>query len=823
MHMTEFLELAQLSHAVVAPKVGEHLRIRMRDVKLPEDAGVDLREVRCKAYVGALKYLDPQVNREGIQKAKLKELRIDMHNGSATFEIDVGVPDPEEPWGIRVKLYHRPPAGLFSKHTLAELTDVIPRPMSRVACSPGGHVGLEVLRLVPSSAREALKEVAGRVLCEAVHAGVKTCDIEELCIGAKELGEDTLHGKGAIDALERAAYGGKVECVETLLANGVPSTASAARAAEHLVTPETVALAHTLLSHYVRPDGGGSKVSLLTYAIDERLPLVAEKLLDADPGCIFDLPPTAESAQRVHTAGAWSVLAALLNRGDEMPYQPRSLLDFALRIGHARLARACLSRCEGFDSMQAALHTCLDHGRTEIVREALELQWRQRSNQWNDAAGPSLLALECGPADEPAECSVCFEPLHRAPGVFVADGGFRACQHFCCLECAEHVQDEANDRLRVWRMRRDSRIPQPPGPVCPMCRAPFVQAVRLTDPTVDPRSFFRLSCLQECDDTIETMHLREKAALGVLCALLPLNTARFGEILNQELWPAWCKVGSSADSLVETDFLRPGGMLAWLSSHLLERKVEKLRGSPPALRDDPEKWFRFFDYDGKGFLSKAEVLRGVAKAYDVSALARPETSMRHTRSEGVQRLRDIINALWDEVSWSNGVQLSQFLEPNGLAERLLTALPSPQAQAMYTTGSCKRDASVSIEEALARARQADLQVCEEDNARAKERVERQRQALSVVPLAGRRGRGGEPGRAGAELMLASLIEVAREGSRGSVAPQIHIQCPFCTAVNQVRAASGHRVLCGGCRSTFAVPAAIGGAAVRPPALSTRRE
>ena len=30
------------------------------------------------------------------------------------------------------------------------------------------------------------------------------------------------------------------------------------------------------------------------------------------------------------------------------------------------------------------------------------------------------------------------------------------------------MQDEASDRFRAWRTRREPRIPKPPGPVCPL-------------------------------------------------------------------------------------------------------------------------------------------------------------------------------------------------------------------------------------------------------------------------------------------------------------------------------------------------------------------
>ncbi|CAE8600189.1 unnamed protein product, partial [Polarella glacialis] len=145
---------------------------------------------------------------------------------------------------------------------------------------------------------------------------------------------------------------------------------------------------------------------------------------------------------------------------------------------------------------------------------------------------PPLLTLECGPGDQPVECSVCFDPLHVNPAVFVGDAGYRVCGHFMCLNCAEHVLDEASDRMRAWRARRDPRIHKPQGPVCPLCRAPFSSAVRLTDPTVDPRSFFHLACVPEdrtgggggdpdAERSPETLALTERHAMGALTALLP--------------------------------------------------------------------------------------------------------------------------------------------------------------------------------------------------------------------------------------------------------------------------------------------------------------
>lgn len=826
------LELSQLCHNVVAVGVEERLRIRIRELEVPGARGMGPGELRCKAYVGPMCALEDAPEGKP-DKTRLKDVRLELANGAAAAEVDVGVPSPEEVWGIRVKFYHRPASALFTQEKVAEAVETVPRAASRAALKAGegrpkagvyeGSVSLEVLRVIPRSALAALKDAAGRVLVNAVKVGAKADDIEDLCKGIQELGEETLLEPGAAQALELAAGAGKADVVERLLAAGVLPTTAAARAAEEAGTPQSVALAKELLMRCSQP--AGPPVPLLARALDERLPLLAERVLDEDPTALAALPAEGgNAARKAHAAGAWTVLAALLARGDPTPISPKGLLDYALRVGHVRLARACLARSEGVESMQVAINTCLSNGRIEIVREALEAQWRARNSQWSEGPGPPLLAFECGLADEPAECGVCFEPLYKGPGAFLNEKGFRVCLHFCCLNCAEHVQDEAAERGRVWRARRDPRIPQPPGPVCPFCRAAFHRAARFTDPTVDPRSFFRLACVPGAEEEVDRLRLPEKIALGALCALLPINAVSFAPRLAQELWPAWCAEAASAsgarrtpgnnpDCLTEKEFLRPGGMLAWISDHLLERKVESQRGAPPRLQDNPGLWFRHFDYDGKGVLTKPELLRGIAKAYDVAVLASPKTPVRRARSVGVQRLRDIVAAIWDESRWKDGVPLSEFICRAGLAERLLMALPGESSP---KSGSMSRARTLlSVEEALERARAADLQVREEDELRAQERAEKERQAAAAMPPPrparppSQAGPQGDPQRAGATLLLASLLEAAREGNRGVTLPAIRIQCPFCGAVNQARAAAGHRVICGGCRSFFAVPTGAG--------------
>ncbi|CAE8619408.1 unnamed protein product [Polarella glacialis] len=182
----DVLELSHLCHAIVAPGVEEKIRIRLFDIELPSHNHVDW-DLRCKAYVGGQAAVaeGPEGRSD---KSRLREIKLEQHGSSWSSEIDVGIPDPQAPWAIRLKLYHRPASALFAQEKLAEVTGALPRPAGRVALAPAspgqppGSARLEVLRLVPASALEALKEAVGEVLVQAIKAGVDAEDIQELCV-----------------------------------------------------------------------------------------------------------------------------------------------------------------------------------------------------------------------------------------------------------------------------------------------------------------------------------------------------------------------------------------------------------------------------------------------------------------------------------------------------------------------------------------------------------------------------------------------------------------------------------------------------------------
>jgi hypothetical protein len=180
-----------------------------------------------------------------------------------------------------------------------------------------------------------------------------------------------------------------------------------------------------------------------------------------------------------------------------------------------------------------------------------------------------------------------------------------------------------------------------------------------------------------------------------------VNPTSFKKLFNDILWPTW--TGTDSDGkLSEAQFVSPCGMLTWLSDHILELKVDKELGAPPNLASDATGWFEHFDYDDDGLLSLNEVLRGIAKTTDLSSWASPETPRRSARGEGVLKLKDVIESLWDTSTWSEGMPLKSFVGPDGFAANILKLLPQATLQ---TSSEVRRS---RVDEALAKARLADL-------------------------------------------------------------------------------------------------------------------
>eukprot|EP00439_Symbiodinium_sp_Y106_P031128 s7573_g3.t1 len=199
-------------------------------------------ELRCKAYVGPARALFGSDGRP--DKSRLKEARqegkgapsalgsesprLEVSGHQAAAEVDLGVPEPQEPWALRMKLYRRPASNLFAQEKCAEFVEALPCPRSAVQLpgpSSGSGVGgrqvgqaqVEVLRLVPAAAADALQEARARknrkrakkARIRGLWPGVEAEDVEKLCLGARELGPETLRRPEAAQALLAAAKLGK--------------------------------------------------------------------------------------------------------------------------------------------------------------------------------------------------------------------------------------------------------------------------------------------------------------------------------------------------------------------------------------------------------------------------------------------------------------------------------------------------------------------------------------------------------------------------------------------------------------------------------------
>eukprot|EP00927_Polykrikos_kofoidii_P037561 TRINITY_DN31736_c0_g1_i1.p1 TRINITY_DN31736_c0_g1~~TRINITY_DN31736_c0_g1_i1.p1 ORF type:complete len:860 (-),score=113.66 TRINITY_DN31736_c0_g1_i1:14-2239(-) len=735
-----------------------------------------------------------------------------MHEGVVDTEVRVGVPSPQEPWGMRLKLYTRAAHNWFKQEKLADVMLTIPLPLQRVQFA-GQELSeftcsslLEVVRVVPRSAIGALQDRFGVVLSHAVNATTSPTDVVALYEDATELGLATLISKCSERALIVAAGSGKASVLFGLLDLGVPPTVTVAKAAEEA---GELNIAHSV---FLRMEPQTEPEQLLIRAMEHGLPLLAAHLLTLYPRILDELSTQDEmTAKTAHAVGAWSVLAAMLDRGGQMPVPTQHLLNYALRAEHVGLAESCLLRCDNLSDVDDALTKCLRSNVPEIARMALESQWRVRASQWSLDEVPGLLFLECGCADEAAECGVCFDPLYKSPGVLLDTQGVRVCQHLICEDCAQHVQDEAAKRHRTWRLRQDMR-PPPPGPVCPLCRAPFDSSARLPDPTVDPRGFFRLSCVPGqamLENSFDKMVLTETVALGVLCAVLPLSGVRLAPRLGKDLWPRWC--GEDA-VLAEDRFLRPGGMLAWLCDHLLEWKVEEQRGKPPGLHE-PRAWFEYFDYERRRRLTKAALVHGVAKVHCVAKTNSVSTIGHDTRNTGMQMLLDLVSAQWDDTRWADGVPLSDFEAPGGLAARLLAVFLDGREVCPSRVASMHVP---SVEDALARSRLSDLQERRCRQAWLNEREEARRALTAVAATRSRGEPAAQPGaqaNSGTEVLASrsSNTETQARSEAGdgtdvtTHSAYVRVRCPFCGNINLCRAAAGLRVLCATCQGVFAVP------------------
>jgi len=222
------------------------------------------------------------------------------------------------------------------------------------------------------------------------------------------------------------------------------------------------------------------------------------------------------------------------------------------------------------------------------LSDALLSQLGVAIDQWEQ---PTALRGE-----EAAECPICLEALWNAtPSAFVisdVNNGHEesrvTCAHFFCFDCAvaQYIQQSGKGQNEYF---------------CPICRNPAGEVLPVPDIGLNPRLWYRFI----------GGHLDQNTLIQAIEALLPLDTEQLRVLMEKHLWAAW---SGGSDTVSESNFFSPGGVLEWIRGHQHELQAAQERGPAPSL-DEAESWFRHWDGAQRGHLLRGEALRGLCEAF----------------------------------------------------------------------------------------------------------------------------------------------------------------------------------------------------------------
>ena len=322
-------------------------------------------------------------------------------------------------------------------------------------------------------------------------------------------------------------------------------------------------------------------------------------------------------------------------------------------------------------------------------------------------------------SEEHAECAVCFEALCDAPtAVFVATTAGsttrRTCAHYFHLACARS--------LRAREMRR-----------CPVCRAPFDDALAVPDPLHDPKGWFA-AVDANGDGKLSPGEVLEALKACVPCDwrrlerdVLPRRAAGAARA-RRGLFDAWDPNG---DGFIERrEMVAPGGLLEYVAREFRVDARARAEASPtaprrraaggafrgvargadpPALAAHPDAWFAYWDADGSGTLDKEEVaralvqtlrreprgeLRGGTERASGAPGARASYGRLLTAVAAAREARRVVDAIWPVfcADAAAGVDRAAFLEPDGLAEAIVAhaARARPGREGTETPAATRR-------------------------------------------------------------------------------------------------------------------------------------
>eukprot|EP00754_Rhynchopus_humris_P018670 Rhum_TRINITY_DN14611_c6_g1::Rhum_TRINITY_DN14611_c6_g1_i1::g.103360::m.103360 len=196
---------------------------------------------------------------------------------------------------------------------------------------------------------------------------------------------------------------------------------------------------------------------------------------------------------------------------------------------------------------------------------------------------PSSVMCAAEAAAQHAECAVCFEPLCKGHVVvFINHRKARVCRHYFHEAC---VRDLRPDLQGVFR--------------CPLCRSPFEIILRMPDPRVDEKEWFRLASTREAG-TLSRVEVKD-----VLLATVDTDEGVVEEVVENK-WAGWDRLGTGFIERPHAD-----GLFEFVRMNLPGRRDNP----PPDLFRDRGAWFEFFDKEGRGVLAEGRVARGIVKSF----------------------------------------------------------------------------------------------------------------------------------------------------------------------------------------------------------------
>lgn len=227
--------------------------------------------------------------------------------------------------------------------------------------------------------------------------------------------------------------------------------------------------------------------------------------------------------------------------------------------------------------------------------------------------------------DTTAECPICFETLWTStPTAFVSFSSPQRgkegtphviCAHFFCFDCAsqQYMKQQSQNVEQYF---------------CPICRTPAREVMPLPDITVNPRLWFQFL------DVENKSSIDRNTVVQALEAILPLDTEGLRDAMNDQYWDEWDKTKNG--HITESEFFAPGGLLEWVRCHQHELAATRTRGPAPSL-DEPEAWFKHWDWSQKKQLRRGDLLRALCEVARASSL--------ETRK--IQSLKASIEKIWE--------------------------------------------------------------------------------------------------------------------------------------------------------------------------------